>query len=84
MRTSSIERIHMAKKRAIPPKVVKRETKSKKRLFRFSPSNGAQLEFLSERYGADVSKVFDILIESSRDPAILGLLDRYIAENYSD
>ncbi len=71
-----------------PPKMKRRETKTERRLFRLTPSNRAQLESLSERWGGkesgcDVSKVVDILIEASRGVQFVNLLDKFVADNHS-
>ena len=71
-----------------PPKLKKRETKTEGRMFRFTPSNRAQLDVLSSRYGGkergcDVSKVMDIMLEASKEPEFLKFFDKYIQEHYS-
>ena len=68
---------------ANPPQIKDRETKSEKRLFRYTPSVKEQLAKLSRRYNTDVSKVFDILVETSHTPEFISLLDKYVSENYS-
>ncbi len=68
---------------SLPPTIMKKETKSKTRLFRFTPSNFGQLESLAARYGTDISKIADILIEASKEPNFENLLDSYVTENYS-
>lgn len=81
----------MARSIKAPPKVKIKETKSEKRMFRFTPSNRKQLDDLNTRWGGgeddkascDISKVMDILVEASKKPEVLQLLDRYVSETYS-
>ena len=65
------------------PKIRKREVKSERRMFRFTRSNRSQLKNLSKRYDTDESKVVDILVEVSRLPEFVKLLDRYVSEQYA-
>jgi len=64
----------------VPPKIKKRETKTKSRLFRFTESNYKRLEKLAGRYDTDVSKIMDLLIEVSNIRDFEKALDKYVVQ----
>ena len=61
--------------------VAKKETKTVKRLFRFTKTNFDRLEFLKTRYNTNISDVVDLLIEASSDPAIQTVLDGIVEQS---
>lgn len=65
------------------PKVRKRETKTKSRLFRFTQSNYEKLEGLATRYDTDVSKIMDLLVEVTAVPKFETLFDQYISQRFA-
>ncbi len=60
------------------PKIKRRETKTRSRLFRFTERNYEQLDSLSDRYETNVSQVIDLLIDASRQQGFKKFLDKCV------
>ncbi len=63
-----------------PPKFRPKETKSCKRMFRFTEKNWRQLNSLAKRYGTNVSKIMDVLVAYSFEAEFEQALDSFVSK----